>query len=59
MDGMSFLIGVVLFLGISISITIGKLRSDVARINKTLEKIAKQMGVPDDTVAELMEEEIK
>lgn len=59
MDDVAVLTGVVLFLGISTSITIGKLRNDVARINKTLDKIAKQMGVPDDTEAEILEEEIK
>ena len=43
---------------ISISSAIIQLRSNVARINITLDKIAKQIGVP-DTITENIDAELK
>jgi ribosomal protein L7/L12 len=50
------LIGVTVI--IIISSAISQIRSDLARINSTLDKIAKQTGVP-DTITENIDEELK
>jgi len=50
------LIGVMVV--ISISSAISQIRSDIARLNLTLDKIAKQIGVP-DTIIENIDEELK
>lgn len=43
---------------ISILSAISELRSDLVRVNSTLDKIAKQIGVP-DTITENIDEELK
>lgn len=50
------LIGVTVI--ISISSAISQIRSDLARLNSTLDKIAKQIGVP-DAITENVDEELK
>ncbi|MCY6355988.1 ribosomal protein L7/L12 [Clostridium sp. ZS2-4] len=55
-DIFAITIGLISLMGISTAIS--QLRNDIARMNTTLDKIAKQLGVP-DTITENIDNELK
>lgn len=52
----AIIIGLITLIGLST--TISQMRNDIARLNTTLDKIAKQIGVP-DTITENIDNELK